>query len=69
MTGTLVFHNVKETTMTICIDEVIELLRAELGSADPVERRQIESELELALAEREIIEAEQDGRIDVEPPF
>ncbi|QND43341.1 hypothetical protein HB770_26320 (plasmid) [Rhizobium leguminosarum bv. viciae] len=31
--------------------------------------RQIESELELALAEREIIEAEQDGRIDVEPPF
>ncbi|ASS59348.1 hypothetical protein DB728_37490 [Rhizobium leguminosarum bv. viciae USDA 2370] len=69
MTGTLVFHNVKETTMTICIDEVIELLRAELGNADPVERRQIESELELALAEREIIEAEQDGRIDVEPPF
>jgi hypothetical protein len=69
MTGTLVFHNVKETTMTICIDEVIELLRAELGNADPVERRQIESELELALAEREIIEAEQDGLIDVEPPF
>ncbi|MBY5496784.1 hypothetical protein [Rhizobium leguminosarum] len=55
--------------MTICIDEVIELLRAELGNADPVERRQIESELELALAEREIIEAEQDGLIDVEPPF
>ncbi|ARQ62241.1 hypothetical protein Kim5_PD00235 (plasmid) [Rhizobium sp. Kim5] len=63
------FHNVKETTMTICIDEVIELLRAELGNADPAERRQIESELELALAEREIIEAEQDGRIDAEPPF
>ncbi|WP_155257594.1 hypothetical protein [Rhizobium leguminosarum] len=30
--------------MTICIDEVIELLRAELGNADPVERRQIESD-------------------------
>ncbi|MGR9300101.1 hypothetical protein ACU8L5_33195 (plasmid) [Rhizobium leguminosarum] len=45
MTGTLVFHNVKETTMTICIDEVIELLRAELGNADPVERRQIAAAL------------------------
>ncbi|MEB3047376.1 hypothetical protein [Rhizobium mulingense] len=55
--------------MAICIDEVIELLRAELGNADPAERRQIENELELALAEREVIEAEQDGRIDAEPPF
>ncbi|EJT01395.1 hypothetical protein RCCGE510_29121 (plasmid) [Rhizobium sp. CCGE 510] len=69
MTGTLVFHNVKETTMTTCIDEIIELLGAELRNADPAERRQIESELELALAEREVIWAEQDGRIDAEPPF
>ena len=63
------FTNVKETTMTICIDEVIALLQAELRNADPAERRQIENELELALAEREVIWAEQDGRIDAEPPF
>ncbi|WP_196232147.1 hypothetical protein [Rhizobium etli] len=55
--------------MTTCIDEIIELLSAELRNADPAERRQIESELELALAEREVIWAEQDGRIDAEPPF
>jgi hypothetical protein len=63
------FTNVKETTMTTCIDEVIALLQAELRNADPAERRQIENELELALAEREVIWAEQDGRIDAEPPF
>ncbi|ANK95525.1 MULTISPECIES: hypothetical protein [Rhizobium] len=55
--------------MTTCIDEVIELLRAELLNAEPAEYRQIESELELALAEREVIWAEQDGRISAEPPF
>ncbi|MBB3354766.1 MULTISPECIES: hypothetical protein [Rhizobium] len=55
--------------MTTCIDEVIELLRAELLNAEPGEYRQIESELELALAEREVIWAEQDGRISAEPPF
>lgn len=69
MTAGVAFHNVKETTMTTCIDEIIELLGAELRNADPAERRQIESELELALAEREVIWAEQDGRIDAEPPF
>ena len=69
MTAGVVFHNVKETTMTTCIDEIIELLGAELRNADPAERRQIESELELALAEREVIWAEQDGRVDAEPPF
>ena len=69
MTAGVVFHNVKETTMTTCIDEIIELLGAELRNADPAERRQIESELELALAERELIWAEQDGRVDAEPPF
>ncbi|EJZ19843.1 hypothetical protein, partial [Rhizobium sp. Pop5] len=68
-TAGVAFHNVKETTMTTCIDEIIELLGAELRNADPAERRQIESELELALAEREVIWAEQDGRIDAEPPF
>lgn len=69
MTAGVAFHNVKETTMTACIDEIIELLSAELRNADPAERRQIENELELALAEREVIWAEQDGRIDAEPPF
>ncbi|WP_206108873.1 hypothetical protein, partial [Rhizobium laguerreae] len=63
------FTNVKETTMTTCIDEVIALLQAELRNADPTERRQIENELELALAEREVIWAEQEGRIEAEPPF
>ncbi|TBX99430.1 hypothetical protein E0I94_35405, partial [Rhizobium laguerreae] len=29
------FTNVKETTMTTCIDEVIALLQAELRNADP----------------------------------
>jgi|GEM_PF-1307068 len=37
--------------------------------ADPAERRQIEGEPELALAGREVIWAEQDGRIGAEPPF
>ncbi|ANL51111.1 hypothetical protein AMC87_PD00989 (plasmid) [Rhizobium phaseoli] len=69
MTAGVAFHNVKETTMATCIDEIIELLSAELRNADPTERRQIENELELALAEREVIWAEQDGRIDAEPPF
>ncbi|MBY5768441.1 hypothetical protein [Rhizobium leguminosarum] len=55
--------------MTTCIDEVIALLQAELRNADTAERRQIENALELALAEREVIWAEQDGRIDAEPPF
>lgn len=55
--------------MTTCIDELIEMLRAELGNVDPAERRDIEVELELALAEREIVMAEQEGRIDIEPPF
>ncbi|WP_222419522.1 hypothetical protein [Rhizobium leguminosarum] len=55
--------------MTTCIDEVIALLQAELRNADPTEHRQIENELELALAEREVIWAEQEGRIEAEPPF
>jgi hypothetical protein len=45
-------------------------LRAELRNAvywD--ERREIETELELALAEREVILAEAYGEISAEPPF
>lgn len=55
--------------MTISLEQQIEELRLELRNADPAERRQIEAELELALAEREIFVAEQEGRISAEPPF
>lgn len=44
-------------------------LEAELRNADPAERRQIQAELELAMAERAVIEAELYGRISGEPPF
>ncbi|EPE94078.1 hypothetical protein RGCCGE502_32232 (plasmid) [Rhizobium grahamii CCGE 502] len=55
---------------TMTIDQHIEELRAEARNAETVEgRRAIEAELELALAEREVIWAELDGRIDGEPPF
>jgi hypothetical protein len=36
---------------------------------DPVERRQIAAELELAQAELAVIMVEQDGTIDAVPPF
>lgn len=56
------------TTMTI--EQHIEELLVELRNAVGVgERRQIETELELARAEREVMLAEQDGRISAEPPF
>lgn len=52
------------------IDQHIEELRAELRNAVyPTERREIVAELELALAERELIWAEQEGRVSAEPPF
>lgn len=51
-------------------EQHIEELRAELRNAWHVfECREIEGELEMALAELEIIEAEQDGIIDAKPPF
>lgn len=55
--------------MTACIDHIIEMLRAELNNADVNERREIEVELELALADRELTVAEQEGRACAEPPF
>ena len=55
--------------MTTCIEDLIEMLLAELRSADPAERRQIEAELELAQAELAVALAEQEGVIDAEPPF
>ncbi|MBX4925797.1 hypothetical protein HJB56_30975 [Rhizobium lentis] len=52
------------------LEQHIEELRLELREAiDPVERREIEIELELARAELAVITAEQDGTIDAEPPF
>ncbi|MBX5155391.1 hypothetical protein HJB77_32810 [Rhizobium lentis] len=56
--------------MTIALEIQIEELRAELRNADPAERRQIEAELEIALAEKLTIAlAEQEGTIDAAPPF
>ncbi|CDZ55600.1 hypothetical protein [Neorhizobium galegae] len=52
------------------IEEHIEELRAEVRNAATIqERRQIEAELELAIAELEVVRAELDGRIRAEPPF
>ncbi|MDE1994984.1 MAG: hypothetical protein KGI75_20950 [Rhizobiaceae bacterium] len=52
------------------LEQHIEELRLELREAiDPVERREIETELELARAELAVIIAEQDGRLSNEPPF
>ncbi|MFI0849600.1 hypothetical protein [Mesorhizobium sp. IMUNJ 23232] len=52
------------------IDQHIEELRAELRNAVKVdERRRIEAELAMALAEREAIWAEHEGLLNGEPPF
>ena len=52
------------------IEQHIEELRAELKNAcDAAERREIQTELDLAQAELAIITAEQDGGVDAEPPF
>ena len=56
--------------MTISLEMQIEELKAELRAVlDASERRQIAVELEMALAELAVIEAEQDARISGEPPF
>ena len=52
------------------IDQHIEELRAELRNAVyRNERREIQAELELALAEREVMLAEAYGAVSAEPPF
>lgn len=52
------------------IEQHIEELHAELRDAtDATERRQIEAELVLALAEREAMMAEAEGHYSSEPPF
>ena len=54
----------------MAIEQHIEELRAELKNAcDVIERRQIEAELQLALADLAMILAEQSGVVDAEPPF
>ncbi|OOO23175.1 hypothetical protein [Agrobacterium pusense] len=69
MTARVVFHKLKETT-TMLLEQHIEELRAELRNAVyRDERREIEVELELACAELAVIMAEQEGAIDIEPPF
>jgi hypothetical protein len=69
LTARVVFHKLKETT-TMLLEQHIEELRAELRNAVyRDERREIEVELELACAELAVIMAEQEGVIDIEPPF
>ncbi|MGN7755564.1 hypothetical protein [Agrobacterium radiobacter] len=52
------------------IEQHIEELRLELKSAcDAAERRQIETELQLAQADLAVMFAEQEGAADTEPPF
>ncbi|UIJ82469.1 hypothetical protein [Rhizobium leguminosarum] len=52
------------------IEQQIEEMRAELNACiEPAERRQIEAELEIALAELIVMLAEQGGSINAEPPF
>ena len=56
--------------MTISLEMQIEELKAELRAVlDADERSQIAVDLEMALAELAVIEAEQDGRVSAEPPF
>lgn len=62
------FTNIKELNMSI--DQHIEELRAELRNAVyRDERCETEAALELALAEREIIWAEQEALMNTEPPI
>jgi hypothetical protein len=55
--------------MTYDLDRTILELEAELRNAHPDERRQIVAELDLALAEREVIAADMEGKGASEPPF
>ena len=68
MTGGVVIHNVKETKMRL-EQHIKELHLERNASNDPVERRELERELELARAELAVIIAEQDGEVSAEPPF
>ncbi|KQZ46723.1 hypothetical protein ASD54_22250 [Rhizobium sp. Root149] len=66
----VVFHTQGDQTMTYALEIQIEELRAELRNAcDVGERREIEAELECAQAELAVLVAEQDGRLEAEPPF
>jgi predicted lipid carrier protein YhbT len=52
------------------IEHHIEELRLELKNAwDAAERRQIETELQLAEADLAVMLAEQEGAVEAEPPF
>ena len=52
------------------IEQHIDELRAELRNAyDAIECRELQAELVCAEAELAVIIAEQDGSLDLEPPF
>ena len=69
MTAGIVFHQ-HQGDDDMSIDQHIEELRAEARNAVyRDERREIEAALELALAEREVIWAEQEALMSAEPPF
>jgi hypothetical protein len=55
--------------MTNELERTILELQAEIRNAHPDERRQIEAELDLALAEREVLMAEIEGKAVTEPPL
>jgi hypothetical protein len=60
----------QETKMTNELEIQIEELRAELRNAiDGAERRQIQTELEIAQAELTVAVAEQGGLAEADPPF
>jgi hypothetical protein len=68
MTAGVVFHQHQGDEMSI--DQHIEELRVELRNAVyRNERREIQAELELTLAEREVMLAEAYGEVSAEPPF
>lgn len=54
--------------MTYDLDRTILELEAELRNVHPDERRQIESELQEALAERKAASATMTGAFNAEPP-
>jgi hypothetical protein len=64
----VIFHTIKEMTMTNELEMQVEELRAELGHCDPTERHQIAAELEQARAALKAAIAVQEAANDAEPP-
>jgi hypothetical protein len=69
MTAVVIFHK-RQGDDQMSIDQHIEELRAELRNAVyGEERREIETELAKAVAERDLLLADAYGRFIGEPPF